>query len=50
MNYQKIYDDLMSSRLLLKQQRHTHKKQGIYFEGHHIIPKAKGYEITYKSV
>jgi hypothetical protein len=42
MNYQKIYDDLMSSRLLLKQQRHTHKKQGTYFEGHHIIPKAKG--------
>lgn len=42
MNYQKIYDDLMSSRLLLKQQRHTNKKQGTYFEGHHIIPKAKG--------
>jgi hypothetical protein len=32
----------MSSRLLLKQQRHTNKKQGTYFEGHHIIPKAKG--------
>lgn len=28
MNYQKVYDDLMSSRLLLKKQRHTHKKQG----------------------
>jgi hypothetical protein len=42
MNYQKIYDDLMSSRLLLKQKRHTDKKQGAYFEGHHIIPKAKG--------
>jgi len=42
MDYQKIYDDLMSSRLLLKQERHTDKKQGGYFEGHHILPKAKG--------
>jgi hypothetical protein len=46
MNYQKIYDNLMSSRLLLKQQRYTNKKQGVYFEGHHIIPKAKGGEGT----
>jgi hypothetical protein len=42
MNYQKIYDDLMSSRLLLKKDRHHDKKEGAYFEGHHILPKAKG--------
>jgi len=42
MNYQKIYDDLMFDRLLLKKQRHLDKKQGVYFEGHHIIPKSKG--------
>lgn len=32
----------MSTRLLLKQQRYTEKKQGNYFEGHHVLPKAKG--------
>lgn len=39
MNYKKIYDTLMGSRLLLKQQRTYEKKVlGLYFEKHHIIP------------
>jgi hypothetical protein len=42
MNYKKIYDDLMSSRLLLKKERYIKRKNGEYFEGHHIIPKSKG--------
>lgn len=42
MDYKKIYDDLMSSRLLLKIQRIIEKRNGGYFEGHHIIPKYKG--------
>ena len=42
MDYQKIYNNLMSTRLLLKQQRYADKKLGLYFEGHHILPKAKG--------
>ena len=42
MNYNKIYDDLMFSRLSLKPQRIKEKREGKYFEGHHIIPKCKG--------
>jgi hypothetical protein len=42
MDYKKIYDDLMLSRLSIKKDRHTQRKQGVYFEGHHIVPKAKG--------
>jgi hypothetical protein len=42
MNYQKIYDNLMSSRMDLKKSRHSSRKNGEYFEGHHIIPKSKG--------
>ena len=42
MNYNKIYDDLMLSRLLLKPERIKEKRNGEYFEGHHIIPKCKG--------
>lgn len=42
MDYKKIYDNLMSSRLLLKKERHQNKKNGEYYEGHHIIPKSKG--------
>jgi len=41
-DYQKIYNNLMSSRLLLKQIRYQDKKLGSYFEGHHILPKSKG--------
>lgn len=42
MNYKKIYDDFMHSRLLLKNERHIKRKNGEYFEGHHILPKSKG--------
>lgn len=42
MNYQRIYDDLMLSRLSMKEERYKSKKNGSYFEGHHIIPKCKG--------
>jgi len=42
MNYEKIYNDLMSDRLDKKLLRIKEKKSGTYFEGHHIIPKCKG--------
>ena len=42
MNYSKIYDDLMSNRMILKYDRIEEKLNGVYFEGHHIIPKCKG--------
>jgi hypothetical protein len=42
MNYSKIYDDLIVSRLQLKEKRNLEKKSGSYFENHHIIPKCKG--------
>jgi hypothetical protein len=42
MNYKKIYDDLMNSRLKIKSIRINEKKDGKYFEKHHIIPKCKG--------
>ena len=42
MNYQKVYNDLMQSRLSIKKDRHIERKNGSYFEGHHIIPKSKG--------
>jgi hypothetical protein len=42
MNYKKHYDNLMSSRMLLKISRYNEKKNGIYYEGHHIVPKSKG--------
>jgi hypothetical protein len=42
MDYAKHYNNLMSTRLLLKPERHKMRKSGQYFEGHHIIPKSKG--------
>jgi hypothetical protein len=42
MNYEKIYDDLMTDRLNQKPLRLKQKRNGFYFEGHHIIPKSKG--------
>lgn len=42
MDYKRHYDNLMSTRLEIKTDRIKEKKQGIYFEGHHIIPKCKG--------
>lgn len=42
MDYKKIYNSLMNSRLEIKEERIKAKKLGNYFEGHHIIPKSKG--------
>jgi hypothetical protein len=42
MDYQKHYNNLISTRLLLKNERIKLKQKGIYFEGHHIIPKSLG--------
>ena len=42
MDYQTIYNDLMTDRLKLKPQRIEEKRCGFYFEGHHIVPKCKG--------
>ena len=42
MDYNKIYNNLMESRLSIKKERLQLKKKGDYFEGHHIIPKSKG--------
>jgi len=42
MNYEKIYNDLMKDRLSKKPQRIVEKRCGLYFEGHHIIPKCYG--------
>jgi len=42
MDYKKIYDNLMSTRLSVKPERLILKENGNYFEGHHIIPKSKG--------
>lgn len=44
MNYERIYNNLMETRLLIKEERLKDRKNGIYFEGHHIIPKCKGGE------
>ena len=42
MDYQKHYNNLMNTRILLKKERYELKKQGQYFEGHHILPKYLG--------
>jgi hypothetical protein len=42
MDYKKIYNNLMETRLSIKNERLQLKKNGEYFEGHHIIPKSKG--------
>lgn len=42
MNYEKLYDNLIQSRFSLKKEREILKKEGHYFEIHHIIPKCKG--------
>jgi hypothetical protein len=42
MDYKKIYDDLMQSRLLMKEERIKSKKAGEYFEAHHIVPVCMG--------
>jgi len=42
MNYEKIYNDLITDRINKKPQRLKEKRCGFYFEGHHIIPKWMG--------
>jgi hypothetical protein len=42
MDYKKIYDIFMRDRLDKKPERLLLKKDGEYFEGHHILPKSKG--------
>jgi hypothetical protein len=42
MDYKKIYDDLMRSRISMKENRKVDKKSGIYFERHHIVPVCMG--------
>jgi len=42
MDYKRHYDNLMQTRLNIKDCRIKEKKRGCYFEGHHIIPKCKG--------
>ena len=44
MDYKRIYDDLMESRLSVKEIRAKERKQGKYFEAHHIIPECMGGE------
>lgn len=42
MDYKKIYNDLISSRMLVKDVRLKERKDGMYYERHHIIMKSKG--------
>ena len=49
MNYKRIYNNLMKSRLKLKKVRIEEKRSGSYFECHHIIPKSMGGEGRLKS-
>lgn len=42
MDYKRIYDDLMQSRLPMKEDRIKLRKTGEYFEAHHIIPVSMG--------
>jgi len=42
MDYNIIYDRLIYTRLILKEERKILKSSGYYFEKHHIIPKCKG--------
>lgn len=50
MDYKKIYDSLMSSRLEMKRDRKIQKKNGNYFERHHIIPISLGGDKSYALV
>jgi hypothetical protein len=47
MDYQKIYDSFMASRLNLKGERKILKKSGSYFERHHITPISLGGDRSY---
>ena len=47
MDYKKIYDSLMTSRMAMKDERKIEKKKGSYFERHHIIPISLGGNKSY---
>lgn len=42
MNCLQHYNNLINTRLLLKELRILQRKDGIYYEGHHIIPRCFG--------
>lgn len=50
MNYEKLYTCLIESRFALKEDRELLKKEGFYFEAHHIIPKCKGGTNDYNNI
>ena len=50
MDYKKIYDNFMSSRMSLKKDRIVKRKRGEYFERHHIIMKCKGGNNEYDNI
>lgn len=47
MDYKRIYDQLMESRLSIKKERNEARKSGAYFERHHIIPLSMGGNKSY---
>jgi hypothetical protein len=47
MDYKKIYEAFMSSRLDMKDERKIQKKNGEYFERHHIVPISLGGDKSY---
>lgn len=47
MDYKKIYDSLITSRLSMKDGRKIEKKNGSYFERHHIVPISLGGDRSY---
>lgn len=49
MNYQKIYDQICQRAKLELEQRKANKKNGGYYEGHHIVPKCLGGEGSRKN-
>jgi len=47
MDYKRIYQDLMEARLSVKSERIVEKKNGSYFERHHITPLSLGGDKSY---
>jgi hypothetical protein len=50
MNYQKIYNQLIERAVVLKQERIQMRKNGFYFETHHIVPVCMGGEGSLKDI
>ena len=42
MNYERIYNQIIERSKNELEQRIEHKKNGGYYEGHHIIPRCMG--------